>query len=647
MPPHSPAPEPSATATRTRVPIAHHGMIGDSRTAALVDPTGAVAWFCAPRFDSPSIFASILDPVRGGTWRIAPVGATRSEQAYVEDTNVLTTTWHGDDGPLLTLTDFLVYSRVNAFDPRHAGHLLLRRAEAHRPVEVDVTFQPRFDYARRPTQVAVTGYGLAATAGPQDVLDLVADLDWVVADHEDGNGHVALTRFELGAGESQWFRLQTRFAEHGPHAHLDGPELLDLTVRSWRRWARQISYDGPWREHVVRSALVLKGLVYEPTGALVAAPTTSLPEGLGGERNWDYRYAWIRDSAYVLETFLRIGHSREAETFIRWLSELTDRIGGAHSLRPLYRITGEDDLEEITLDHLDGYADSQPVRIGNGAATQLQLDIYGAAMQLGWLTVLHGGEVPSARWPVILELVDTVVQRWADPDAGLWEIRSEPKDHTFSKFQCWLAVDRAIRIGKDLGVRGPYDAWQQVADEIRASIEEHGWSDEVGAYTQAYGEPDLDAANLLLPLKGFLDPRDPRVRSMVDATRRALEVDDGLLLRYRTEDGLSGHEGAFLMCSFWLVELLARMGDLDEAERLMEKLLSLAGPLGLFAEEYDVELGEQLGNFPQGFTHMGLIGAATAIAEMRGHRGSVTGDHTALGPYDGLDSAIARPWEFR
>ncbi len=624
--------------TSPRIPIADHGMIGDSRTAALVDPEGAIAWFCAPRFDSPSMFASILDGKRGGTWRIRPVGGTRVERAYIENTNVLQTTWLDDDGPIATLTDLLVYSRVNAFDAGHAGHLLLRRIEAHRPCDVDVTFQPRFDYARKHTAVEVTEDGLVATGGDNDRVELLADLDWMTAAHEDGNGDVAFCRVEVTPDAPRWFRLQTLGAQHGPHAHLDGDALLDLTVRSWQRWARQIQYDGPWRDHVVRSALVLKGLVYEPTGALVAAPTTSLPEGLGGERNWDYRYAWIRDSAYVLETFLRIGHSREAETFIRWLSELTDKIGGAHSLRPLYRITGEDDLEEITLDHLAGYGDSRPVRIGNGAASQLQLDIYGAAMQLGWLTVLHGGEVPAARWPVILELVDTVCQRWDDPDAGLWEIRSAPRHHTFSKFQCWLAVDRAIRIGQDLGVRGPYDAWRQVAEQIRTSIEKEGWSDEVGSFTQAYGAPDLDASNLLLPLKGFIDPKDPRVRSMVEATRKELEIADGLLLRYRTADGLDGHEGAFLMCSFWLVELLARMGDLDEAERLMERLLNLAGPLGLFAEEYDPKLGEQLGNFPQGFTHMGLIGAATAIAEERA-------TSKPSGPFDGMDSAIARPWE--
>lgn len=638
----------AATGTATgRTPIAEYGMIGDSRSAALVGPGGALDWFCAPRFDSPSIFAAILDPVRGGTWQVAPSGTFAVERAYLPDTNVLTTTWVDADGPVATLTDFLVYSRVNAFDPRHAGHLVMRRFVAHRDVELAVTFQPRFDYARRRTTIVTTGYGLQATAAPDDVVDLLADLPWQLREHPDGNGEVAEALVDVVAEREVWFRLQTRFAEHGPHAHLDGPELLDLTVRMWRRWASQIDYEGPWRDEVRRSALVLKGLVYEPSGALVAAPTTSLPEGLGGERNWDYRYAWIRDSAYVLETFLRIGHSREAETFIRWLAELTDRIGGAHSLRPLYRITGEDDLEEIELTHLDGYADSKPVRIGNGAATQLQLDIYGAAMQLGWLTVLHGNELPSTRWPVILELVDTVVQRWRDPDAGLWEIRSDPKHHTFSKFQCWLAIDRAIRIGKDLGVRGPYEAWQQTAEEIRASIEADGFDPELGAFVQAYDHPDLDASILLLPLKGFVDPKDPRVRSTVEAIRRELEVGDGLLLRYRTVDGLDGHEGAFLMCSFWLVEVLARMGDLDEAERLMQQLLDLAGPLGLFAEEYDVQRREQLGNFPQGFTHMGLIGAASAIAEERALRDTGQEALDPTGPYDGLDSAIARPWHFR
>ncbi|MBW3664078.1 MAG: trehalose-phosphatase [Actinobacteria bacterium] len=612
--------------TDGRHPIGSYGMIGDSRTAALVSPDASVDWLCVPRFDSPSVFAALLDPVRGGRFRIRPAGpALTVQRTYLGETNVLVTRFVDRGNPVMTVTDFFVYSRVNAFDATHTGHLLLRRVEAFRDVTVDVDFQPRFDYARARTDVELVEDGAVGRAGVDWIRVRSPEVAFQVRTHEDGLP-AAVAQLDLHPGDDLWFRLETTGSERGPHNHLSPAELLDLTVRTWGRWAHLIDYTGPWRDLVVRSALLLKGLVYEPTGALVAAPTTSLPETLGGERNWDYRFAWIRDSAYVLETFLRIGHAREAETFIRWLSELSDRIGGANALRPLYRITGEEDLTEFELEHLNGYADSRPVRIGNGAASQLQLDIYGAAMQLGYLTEQFGGEVPAARWPVIRELVGTVIERWRDPDSGLWEIRSAPRHHTFSKFQCWLAVDRAIRIGRGLGLRAPYERWQGVADEISDSILEHGYDDEVGSFVQAYGSKELDASVLLLPLRGFLPPRDHRVRGTVAAVRRELEIADGLLLRYRSRDGLRGEEGAFLMCSFWLVELLARMGELDEAVRIFERLVSFAGTLGLYAEELDPATHEHLGNFPQGFTHMGLIGAATAIdEELHAHERSVRG----------------------
>ncbi|MDX1621460.1 MAG: glycoside hydrolase family 15 protein, partial [Nitriliruptorales bacterium] len=416
-------------------PIESYGMIGDSRTAALVSPAGAIDWLCLPRFDSPSVFAGILDPERGGRWTVRPTGDFETQRTYLGETNVLVTRFVRDGNPVLTITDFLVFSRVNAFDLSYTGHILLRRIEAYDDVDIEVEFWPRFDYARAHTSIDRTNGIIRASAGNEH-LDLRTDVELDITSHPDGKGDVARAQVGLRAGEERWLRLSTPGADRGPHAHLSEADLLDLTLRTWGRWARMIDYDGPWREEVVRSALVLKALVFEPTGALVASPTTSLPEGIGGVRNWDYRFVWIRDSAYVLECFLRIGHTREAETFVRWLSELADRIGGAHALRPLYRITGEEELGEYTLDHLEGYRGSRPVRVGNGAATQLQLDIYGAAVQLAYLNEQLGGEIPAARWPVIRELVTTVTERWDEPDAGLWEIRSAPRHHTFSKFQC-------------------------------------------------------------------------------------------------------------------------------------------------------------------------------------------------------------------
>ncbi|HEX2028483.1 MAG TPA: glycoside hydrolase family 15 protein [Nitriliruptorales bacterium] len=600
-------------------PIEQYGLLSDSRTAALVSPDGSVDWMCLPRFDSASVFGAILDPDRGGRYRIRPVDHARYrvQRTYLGRTNVLVTRFATDGNPVLTLTDFMVYSRVNAFDPTNVTHTLVRRVEAFAPVTAEITFQPRFDYGRAHTTIRPTGSGLRASAGSEQLELHCPGLHWDIAAHPDGQGDAADATVPLGGGEERWLVLRTAAAQSGPHRHLSPSELLELTTRTWGRWSNLIDYQGPWQDAVIRSALVLKGLVYEPTGALVAAPTTSLPETIGGVRNWDYRYSWIRDSAYVLECFLLIGHAREAETFIRWLSELSDRMGGAHELRPLYRITGEEDLTEFELGHLRGYQGSRPVRVGNAAAMQLQLDIFGAAMQLGHLTEQLGGEVPSARWPVIHQLVETVAQRWREPDSGLWEIRSEPRHHTFSKFQCWLAVDRAVRIGRDLGLHGPYEQWRKLANTIAEDIVANGYDPEVGAFTQAYGSGALDASVLLLPLRGFLPPGDERVRSTVTAVRRDLEVADGMLVRYRTEDGLPGEEGAFLMGSFWLIELLARMGDLDEAQRLFELMLRRAGPLGLYGEQIDPVTGAHLGNYPQGFTHMGLIGAATAISEVQ------------------------------
>ncbi|MDX1509793.1 MAG: trehalose-phosphatase [Nitriliruptorales bacterium] len=593
-------------------PIGEYGIIGDNRTCALVSPDGSIDWMCAPRFDSPSVFGAILDPDRGGRFRIRPVEHLAVQRAYVGDTNVLVTRFVRDGEPVLTITDFLVYSRVNAFNPSMTGHTVGRRVDAHEDVEVEVEFSPRFDYGRATTELTISGDLTTARSGTMWMQLSNPGLPLELKIGTDGQAS-GIGRVTLGAGTSTWTTLRTTGADQGPHTHLTAPQLLNLTVRTWGRWARNIEYDGRWRRDVIRSALVLKALVYEPTGAMVAAATTSLPEGIGGSRNWDYRYAWIRDSAWSLECFLRIGHTSEAETFIRWLTELADRIGGAHALQPLYRVTGEEDLIEFELDHLRGYRDSRPVRVGNGAAGQLQLDIFGAAMELAWLTVNAGEQVPTARWDVTTELVETVSRRWAEPDAGLWEIRSEPRHHTFSKFQCWLAVDRAIRLAVELGLQAPFRRWERTRRQIRESILANGFDATRNTFVQAYGQPQLDASLLLLPLRGFLPADDPRVRGTVEAIRQELEVSDGLLLRYRSEDGLPGHEGAFLLCSFWLIEVLARMGDLDEAIRLFERLREFAGPLGLYAEELDTTTHEQLGNFPQAFTHMGLIMAATAI----------------------------------
>jgi GH15 family glucan-1,4-alpha-glucosidase len=587
------------------LPIAEHGVIGDLHTVALVGTDGAIDWYCTPRFDSPSVFASILDKDKGGYFRIAPAGTEHTvKQLYFPDTNVLITRFLTPQG-VGEVQDFMP---ISSGEERHR-HRLIRRVvcvRGHMPFRIEC--EPRFDYARAEHETSRHEHGIAFRSKNLDLaLEAPMELDLT----ERG----ARKDFSLSAGESATFVLE-RIGEDGmPRRHSEDHtrELFEQTVDYWRRWLAKSRYQGRWREMVHRSALTLKLLTYQPTGAIVAAPTTSLPEQLGGERNWDYRYTWIRDAAFSLYALLRLGFPDEAESFMGWLTERF-REGKKHAAGPLqimYGIDGRSELDEIVLEHLSGYRNSYPVRIGNGAADQLQLDIYGELIDSVYLYNKYGKPVYHDAWEDLQRIVEWLCENWDNPDEGIWEVRGGQQNFVYSRLMSWVGIERAIRIARQRGLPGNLVKWLDVRDQIYRQIMLRGWSDERQAFVQHYDTEHLDASVLLMPLVKFIAPTDPRWLSTLDAIGSEL-VSDSLVYRYNvgaSPDGLDGDEGTFSICSFWYVEALARAGRIDEARLAFEKMLTYANHLGLYSEEIG-PTGEQLGNFPQAFTHLALISAA-------------------------------------
>ncbi len=615
-------------------PIGDYALIGDCHSAALIARDGSVDWFCPGRFDAPAVFCRLLDVARGGYFRTAPVGSFSVERRYDGPTNVLETTYSAQGG-LVRATDLMpIHERTDDRQGYDVGtsHQLLRRLEClEGEVELALEFKPTFDYARADTRVAPRpGGGAVAHAGGQS-LSLACPGITVKGDA----GDRYFGRLRLRAGERCWIELG--YATDGDeNTEALRPERceeqLAHTLHYWQTWAAKCTYRGPYRDLVLRSALVLKLLTYEPTGAVVAAPTTSLPEAIGGERNWDYRYAWLRDSSLILYALLTIGYGDEAADFTHWLERT---IGADPTRRPqiMYGADGRWRLPEQCLDHLEGYQGSRPVRIGNAAAEQRQLDIFGEVLRAAALHYRLGNETPhegqQARstpstapsdeaWALLRELADRAADHWDEPGNGIWEVRGGPQPFLYGKLMCWSALDAALRLAQDFHLEAPRQHWQRTREEIRRAILEHGYDREVGAFTQALGSSALDATALVIPRVGFLPPTDARVRSTVDQIRRHLSR-DGLIYRYRTQDGLAGGEGTFTLCSFWLVDALALGGRLDEAQALFERLISFTNDLGLLAEEIDPDTGEQLGNFPQGFSHLALIGAAVNLVKAARH----------------------------
>ncbi|MBB6098210.1 GH15 family glucan-1,4-alpha-glucosidase [Deinobacterium chartae] len=593
-----------------------YGLIGNLETCALVGKDGAVEWLCWPRLDAPSVFASLLDLEVGGHFRIRPCGSYASLQRYREDTNVLETTFETATGRLV-LVDFMPVQTGNEERPLRA---LLRRVRVEDgAVRLELGFRPRFDYARGHTRLEVTGNSVRAWQGEQ-ALRLDGPEGLVLKDLADGSQEVQ-GRWLLTQGEDLWFVLQDDAA-----AALSEPEcerLLNRDLSFWRRWVRRPPQlpcleRNPYREIVQRSALALKLLCCDPEGGIAAAPTTSLPEEIGGVRNWDYRYAWIRDSSFTVQALYDLGFIEEARRHLHWFRAVCKEVTHPSELRVMYGLDRRPAPPEQNLNHLEGYRGSKPVRIGNGAVDQLQLDIYGELVNAFYETVRYDKELNQEDWDWVRRLTDYVCEAWTLPDAGIWEVRSEPRHHTYSKLMCWVALDRSIRLAEERGFDAPLDTWRTVRQDIREAILTQGFSPRLNAFVQYFGGEELDATSLLIPVLEFLPPEDPRVQGTLEATLQHL-THDGLVQRYGsgTDDGLTGGEGAFILCSFWLVDALAISGRMQEAEALFDHLLDYASPLGLIAEEVDLRTGELLGNFPQAYSHVGLINSVLYLCRFR------------------------------
>ncbi|KOV92319.1 glycoside hydrolase family 15 protein [Streptomyces sp. NRRL B-3648] len=602
---HTPYPEDTPRGPRY-LPIAEHGLIGDLRTVALVGSNGTIDWYCCPAFDAPSIFAAILDAERGGSFELAAAVPARTKQFYFPDTNVLITRFFTEDG-VGEVQDFMP---VAAEAPHETGrHRLIRRVVCVRgTVPFRVLVAPRFDYgAVAHTVRTVDGLVLFESSVRSLALTSTVALECDARD--------ARADFKLSEGESAVFALDQVDGAVAPRgcAHAEAEHEFNATVAYWRRWLHQSRYRGRWREMVHRSALTLKLLTYAPTGAIIAAPTTSLPEQLGGERNWDYRYVWVRDAAFAVYALLRLGFSGEAEAFMRFLTtHISPGCGdGSGPLQIMYGIDGRADLPERVLPHLEGHRGSAPVRIGNAAVGQLQLDIYGALIDSIYLYDKWAQPIPSGQWDDVCHLVDWVCDNWDQPDEGVWETRGGRKDFLYSRLMCWVAIERAIRLATHRGLPADHRRWRQARDTIYRRIMDRGWSERRRAFVQYEGGDVLDASLLMMPLAKFIAPTDPKWLSTLDALTEDL-VSDSLVYRYDPQaspDGLRGDEGTFSICSFWYVEALVRAGRLDEARLAFEKMLTYANHLGLYAEEIG-RTGEQQGNFPQAFTHLSLISAA-------------------------------------
>jgi len=585
-------------------PIGAHGLIGDGSTAALVRVDGAIDWLCLPRFDSPSVFGALLDPDRGGITWIRPSGdAFETVQRYDPDTNVLETLFHVPGKGSVRLTDFMPWSN----DPRASIHEVHRRLQCvDGALDMEVLFDPRFDYGRCVPRIDLGEHGVIASGERGERLAAVAGSgsEW----HRRPNGGVETT-VRLRSGDQRWVVLSWDAPQPEPLSAYRPVDHLRSVRTRWREWAAQLRYDGPWRHHVMRSALSLKLLIYAPTGAMVAAPTTSLPEWIGGERNWDYRYAWARDAAMAIRATNLIGFTAEAAEFFHFVRDAVDVQDG---LGVMYGIDGSTVPGESELTHLAGYAGSRPVRIGNDARHQLQLDSAGAVVDAAHLFEHFGGTLTLRAWRKLVNVVERVREGWRRPDHGIWEPRVGRRHHVHSKMMSWLALDRGSSLAAAFGDRTLHDLWRVSAAEVHADICTHGLAPEGDRFVGAYGDPYPDAALFLMSVHGFLDDADPRMVRTVDWVRREL-ADGPFIRRYGVSDGVDGHEGAFLVCGFWLAEALALQGRLDEALDTFNAHVGATNHLGLLAEEIDPSTGALLGNFPQAFSHLGLINAATRL----------------------------------
>ncbi len=597
-------------------PIEDYGVVGNLRTTALIGKNGSIDWFCYPNFDSPSVFGAILDERKGGYFRIAPiVDGTARKQVYWPDTNVLVTRFLSSEG-VGEIIDFMPLCASKDSPPSHG---LIRRVKVARGcMRFRLECIPAFNYGRDPHTVEIVAEG-AKFSSPGLRLGLAST---VPLQNFSDNG--VSGEFTLNQGQTQSFELHgltPGAREQIGLTQVESDQLFRDTIHFWRQWIAKCTYRGRWREMVHRSALVLKLLTFEPTGAIVAAATCSLPESLGGSRNWDYRYSWIRDAAFTVYSFMRIGFTEEAEQFVSFLDARCHEMEPDGALQTVYGIDGRHELPEETLDHWEGYQGSSPVRIGNDAYRQLQLDIYGELMDSLYLYNKYGTPISYDLWNYLRRLTDWVCKHWQDKDEAIWEVRGGPRDFVYSKMMSWVAVDRALRLASKRSFPADWRGWTSTRDQIYETIMKRGWNEQRGAFVQQFDGEALDASTLLMPLVFFVSPTDPRMLRTIDAINRPPQdgglVSDGLVFRYdveKTPDGLKGTEGTFNLCTFWLVEALTRGGSADpkrlhRARNLFEQMLGYANHLGLYAEQIGHQ-GQALGNFPQALTHLALISAA-------------------------------------
>lgn len=591
--------------------LSRYGAIGNCDSLALIDDTGSVNWLCLPSFDSASVFARILDEERGGFFQVSQVGYSRSRQAYLPHTNILCTDFFHGSGARLRVTDFMPIREGS-----REGLSLVRILELQEGSDcgVEIRCYPRFDYARVEPQVHVLGNGSVLFESTSD--SFILECSHLVA-WEEAEGGVS-GAVKINSGDIVVLAIaDTNCETRACRSLMDqATELLSLSKEYWLSWVSKIPNLGQYDEVLKRSALTLKLLADRSSGGVIAAPTTSLPEEVGGVRNWDYRYVWLRDATFVVDAFYQVGHPEEGQKFVQWMLERA--LVGIKPLQIAYAINGSREAPEKILDHLRGHRDSRPVRVGNAAFDQVQLDVYGEVINCIDSCRFHGDQHAKELWREIVPLIEWVCNHWHEPDMGIWEIRAEPRHFVYSKAMAWVALDRAVSGAGALGGdTSAVSRWIKVRDEIRREVLERGWSEELGAFTQSYGSKALDAANLRLPLVGFISATDPKMKSTILATKRHLCVSD-LVYRYRSvDDGVFGGESSFAICTFWLVQNLILLGELEEAERVLKNILSFGGALGLFSEEIGAFSGELLGNYPQSFTHVGIINSVVLLERVK------------------------------